>query len=195
MRWWPYKHYSLWVINTDKEAFLYKWDNWRQLIPSIDKLLLLTNERAFIRTKQSFEFENKWLGFGRMAWNEENNMKWTKKYRTSENESRLNFYDTEIWAPDWNNFIKTGMPPEIFVKLYNIPNSQTTKEGLIIAMPRRLSLNKRPIIETELSRLTNRIPNSTLITTTRLWQPWFKFSNSIDNINPFELEKIIKEGK
>ena len=133
MRWWTYKRYRLWVINTDKEAFLYKWDNWKLLMPSIDKLLKLTKEKAFIRTNQSFEFENKWLGFGRMTWDEENNVKWTTKYRTADNESRLQFFGTEIWAPDWNEFVKSGVPPDIFVKLYNIPNSQTTRQGLIIA--------------------------------------------------------------
>ena len=192
MRWWTYKRYRLWVINTDKDAFLYKWDNWKLLMPSIDKLLGLTKEKAFIRTNQSFEFENKWLGFGRMTWDEENNIKWTTKYRTSDNESRLQFFATEIWAPDWNEFIKSGVPPDIFVKLYNIQNSQTTRQGLIIAIPRRLSLRQKEIIVTELTRLTKLIPDSTLTMTTRLWHPWFKFDNNIEDMNPHELEKIIK---
>jgi hypothetical protein len=194
MRWWTYRRYRLWVINTDKDAFLYKWDNWKQLMPSIDKFLKLTTEKAFIKTNQSFEFESKWLGFGRMTWDEENNIKWTTKYRTADSEQRLQFHGTEIWAPDWNDFGKSGMPPDIFVKLYNIPNSQTTREGLIIAIPRQISLKQRQIIETELSRLTKLIPNSTLTMTTRLWQPWFKFENNIDDMNPQELEKIVKEG-
>ena len=194
MRWWTYRRYRLWVINTDKDAFLYKWDNWKQLMPSIDKLLGLTREKAFIRTNQSFEFENKWLGFGRMIWDEENNLKWTTKYRTADNESRLRFYGTEIWAPDWNEFAKSGVPPDIFVKLYNIPNSQIARQGLIIAIPRRLSLREAEIIETELSRLTTMIPNSTLTMTTRLWHPWIKFDNNIEDMNPHELEKVIKQG-
>jgi hypothetical protein len=161
-------------------------------MPSIDKLLGLTKEKAFIRTNQSFEFENKWLGFGRMTWDEENNFKWTTKYRTTDNESRLQFFWTEIWAPDWNEFIKSGVPPDIFVKLYNIQNSQTTRQGLIIAIPRRLSLRQKEIIETELTRLTKLIPDSTLTMTTRLWHPWFKFDNNIEDMNSHELEKISK---
>ena len=191
MRWWTYKRYRVWVINTDKDAFLYKWDNWKLLMPSIDKILGLTKEKAFIRTKQSFEFENKWLGFGRMTWDEENNLKWTTKYRTTDNESRLQFFDTEIWAPDWNEFTKSGVPPDIFVKLYNLANSQT-RQGLIIAIPRRLSLQQSEMIEIELSRLTKLIPNSRLTMTTRLWYPWFKFDNNIEDMNPHELEKIVK---
>ncbi|HTE30893.1 MAG TPA: hypothetical protein VK666_11005 [Chryseolinea sp.] len=195
MRWWSYRRYSLWVINTDKDASLYKWDNWKLLMPSIDKLLTLTKEKAFIKTSQSFEFENKWLGFGRMIWDAENNEKWTTKYRTTENEARLQFYGTEIWAPDWNQFDKSGVAPDIFVKLYNNPTSTRTKEGLIIAIPRRLSLKQRDIIEIEISRLTELIPNSTLTMTTRLWYPWLRFVNNIEDMNPQELEKILNEGK
>jgi hypothetical protein len=195
MKWWSFRRYRLWVINTDKAVFLYKWDNWKSLIPSIDKLLKLTKEKAFIKTSQSFEFENKWLGFGRMSWDEETNEKWTTKYRTIENESRLQFYGTEIWAPDWNQFDKSGMPPDIFVKLYNNPTSTTIKEGLIIAIPRRVSLKQKEIIEMELSRLTDLIPNSTLTMTTRLWYPWLKFVNNIEDMNPQELEKTINEGR
>ena len=96
MKWWSYRRYRLWVVNTDKERFLYIWDNWKSLMPTIDKLLHLTKKKAFIRTSQSFEFEDKWLGFGRMTWDEKNNEKWTTKYRTIENKSRLQFYGTEI---------------------------------------------------------------------------------------------------
>jgi hypothetical protein len=195
MRWWSYRRYRLWVINTNKEVNLYKWDNWKSLIPSIDKLTKLTSEKSFIRTFQSFEFENKWLGFGRMTWNKENNMKWTTKYRSPENESRLQFFDTEIWAPDWNQFYESGMPPDIFVKLYNNPKSQTAREGLIIAIPRRLSLKHKETIETELQRLTKLIPVSRLTMTTRFWQPWIKFDNNIEDMNPHELEEILKSGE
>ena len=163
-------------------------------MPSIDKLLTLTTEKAFIRTSQSFEFENKWLGFGRMTWDENNNVKWTTKYRTIDNESKLHFYQTEIWAPDWNEFNKSGVPPDVYVKLYNNPNSQTTREGLIIAIPKRMSLKRGVLIENEIQRLTELIPNSTLTMTTRLWYPWFRFVNNIDDMNPHELEKVINKG-
>jgi hypothetical protein len=192
---WSYRRYTLWVINTNNEVDLYKWDNWKSLIPSIDSLFKLTREKAFIRSFQSFEFENKWLGFGRMTWDENNNKKWTTKYRTPENASRLQFFGTEIWAPDWNQFYASGMPPDIFVKLYSNPNSQTAREGLIIAIPRRLSLKHKDVIETELQRLTTLIPGSRLTTTTRYWKPWLRFVNNIEDMSPQELEKIIMEGE
>jgi hypothetical protein len=129
-----------------------------------------------------------------MTWDEENNQKWTTKYRTTENESRLQFFGTEIWAPDWNKFNDSGMPPDIFIKLYNNPTSQKAKEGLIIAIPRQLSLKHKDIIESELQRLIKLIHGSKLTMTTRRWQPWFRFVNNIDDMNPQELEKII-EGR
>jgi hypothetical protein len=194
MRWWSYRRYRLWVINTDKVAFLYKWDNWKLLMPSLDKLLALTKEKAFIKTSQSFEFENKWLGFGRMIWSEENNKKWTTKFRTPENESRLKFFDTEVWSPDWHEVERSGVPPDIYFRLYNI-DFHSIREGLIIAIPSRMAKRHNETIEFEVRRLTNLIPNSTLTTTTRLWQPWFKFDNHIEFMNPQELEMIIEEGK
>ena len=195
MSWWKYRRYRLWVINTDKKAVLYKWDNWKLLIPSIDNLVKLTKERPFIRTYQSFEFENKWLGFGRMIWSEENNKKWTTKFRTTENEARLQFFGTEIWAPDWNRCCDSGRSPEIFIKVYNNPTSPKIQEGLIIAISRRLSLTQREMIETELQRLTQLIPDSTLTMTTRYWNPWLKFVNNIEDMNTDELEKIVSEGQ
>jgi hypothetical protein len=80
-------------------------------MPSLDKLLALTKEKAFIKTSHSFEFENKWLGFGRMIWSEENNKKWTTKFRTPENESRLKFFDTEVWSPDWHEVERSACLP------------------------------------------------------------------------------------
>jgi hypothetical protein len=192
MGWWTYRRYRLWVINTDKEAFLYKWDNWKLLLPSIDNLLSLTKEKAFLKTSQSFELENKWLGFGRMAWSVENNKKWTTKFRTPENESRLKFFGTEVWAPDWNEVVRSGVPPDIYFKLYNM-NFKSIREGLIIAIPRRVANRHKKTIELELTRLTNLIPNSTLTVTTRFWQPWFKFNNHVEDMNPQELEMIINE--
>lgn len=190
MSWWTYRRYRLWVINTNKETFLYKWDNWKLLMPSIEKLLTLTKEKAFIKTSQSFKFENKWLGFGRMPWSEESNIKWTTKYRTLENESRLQFYDTEIWAPDWNVMDGRNLPPDIYIRLYNI-GFKSVMEGLIIAIPRRIAVKQKELVDSELEQLTKLIPNSSLTMITRLWYPWMKFDNEIRDMNPQELEIII----
>lgn len=163
-------------------------------MPSIDRLVALTKEKAFIKTLQSFEFENRWLGFGRMIWSEESNRKWTTKYRTPEDESRLQFFATEIWAPDWTEFSRSHVPPDIYIKLYNI-GFKSIKEGIVIAIPRQIAIKQKDIIESELARLTSLIPNATLSMTTRIWYPWWRFSNEIRDMNPQELDMIVNESK
>lgn len=64
---------KVWVINTESDAQLYIWENWKTIYPELDSLLKLATNQAYIRTFQSFEFENRWLGFGRTKLNEENN--------------------------------------------------------------------------------------------------------------------------
>ena len=111
------RQYKLWVINTTAEATLYQWDTWKLIMPSIEAFLSLSPKDAYIRTCQSFEFENRWLGFGRMKWGPDSNIKWTTKYRTEENRHKLQFYSTEVWAPDWNACIKDSTTPDIYVQI------------------------------------------------------------------------------
>ncbi|MES2381174.1 MAG: hypothetical protein V4538_09040 [Bacteroidota bacterium] len=191
---WTYRRYRLWVINTPTEANLYLWDKWNLLMPAINKLVNITKEEAFIRSFQSYEQENSWLGFGRMPWNEDNNIKWTTKYRNIASEDKiLNFFSTEVWAPDWNKVSKENIPPDIFIKLYNYSNAQTVKEGFVIAMPKAMYKKNKTLVDVEITKLVNHIPNASLNTLTRLWQPVWKFSNRIENINFHEIQEIIKQ--
>ena len=97
------KKYNIWVINSKAVVSLYLWENWKRLYPDINGLVSLVNSQTYIRTFQSFEFEHKWLGFGRMSWTEKNNEKWASKYRTAEYEDKnIEFFGTEVWSPDWN---------------------------------------------------------------------------------------------
>ncbi|MNJ98392.1 hypothetical protein D3C87_161580 [compost metagenome] len=190
---WKYRTYKLWVINTKTEANLYLWDKWKALLPSLDALINLTSEPAFIRSFQSYEFENRWLGFGRMKWNEESNIKWTTKYINVKTRDKIpDFSHTEIWAPDWNRVCDEDMPPDIFVKLYNFPRLEEIKEGIIIAMPKSLYNKNKGLVELELTKLTNEIPGATISTSTRSWWPGWKIRNQIGDINPQEIEKIIE---
>jgi len=78
------KSYQLLIINTPRECKLYLWENWSVILPAIEEVVNLTKKQAYIRTFQSYEFENKWLGFGRMKWSQKNNLLWTSKYRTND---------------------------------------------------------------------------------------------------------------
>ena len=174
------------------EANLYLWDKWKLLFPSLDVVINLTTEPAFIRSFQSYEYENRWLGFGRMKWNEKNNIKWSTEYRKGIRGDKVpRFFHTEIWAPDWNRVCDDGMPPDIFVQLYNFPTFQNIREGLVIAMPKSLYNKNRILIESELKKMMAEIPASTISTSTRGWWPGWKIGNQIGDINIQEIEKIV----
>lgn len=184
--------YKVWVINTEADTKLNTWDSWKKLYPKIDSLLNVVNNQAQIRTFQSFEFENKWLGFGRMKWNEENNKKWTSKYRTDEfNDKRLQFFGTEIWAPDWNHCYNKGETPELFINVYNHSNSVKHREGLMIAMPKRIVMKNDKLVNSIIESILEAVPGSTLSKTERKWTPGRGFQNRIEDMNPYEFEKII----
>lgn len=151
----------------------------------------LTTESAFIRSYQSYEYKNRWLGFGRMKWNNDNNIKWTTKYRNT-GEKSPDFYRTEIWAPDWNQVCDKDMPPDIFVRLYNFPKLQNIREGLVIAVPKSLYNKNEVLIELELTKIAREIPASTISTTTKGWYPVWKIRNQIGDINNQEIEAIVK---
>lgn len=151
------------------------------------------NRKAFIRSFQSYEYENRWLGFGRMKWNQENNIKWTTKYRSGNIGDKIpEFFNTEIWAPDWVRVCDDDMPPDIFIQLYNFPTLENIMEGIIIAMPKSLYNKNKLLVDSELIKLVNQIPDSTLSTTTRSWYAELRIRNEIGDINNQEIEKIVK---
>jgi hypothetical protein len=190
-----FNKYELWVVNTPSESQLYLWDNWKYLFPLVDTLVSLSPAKAFIRTRQAIEHKNAWLGFGRMTWNKENNEKWTKEYRQNEHEKlSVTFFDTQIWAPDWNQFDKTGIPPEIFVQLYNYPIDKVTREGLIVAITKSVAKKNTATIEPCIAEISKVIPDSTTSRTTRSWWPGLGFVNQIQDMNDWELKKVLEDG-
>ncbi len=188
-----FNKYRVWVVSTASEAELYLWDNWKHLYPLVDRLVSLSPAKAFIRTRQAVDHKNEWLGFGRMAWSKDNNAKWTTRYRENASEgSSVRFFDTEIWAPDWNQVDKTGAFPDVYVRLYNEPASQITKEGLIVAIRKSIADKNTAAIESVLADIAKLIPNCTLARVTRSWGPGAGFVNHIQDMNNYELELIVK---
>lgn len=186
------REYRFWVINTPVEAKLYLWDNFKHLYPHVDALRKASNEAAFIRTFQSIEGKNGWLGFGRMRWSKENNEKWTKKYRGTKKDSEtIIFHETQIWAPDWNRHADTGVPPEIFVKIYNFNNSDTIREGMVVAVLDRIYRKHTEGIDAAIYEIVNTIPESTLSVSLRGWGPGKGFVNQIQDINNWEITQVI----
>lgn len=180
-------------MSTTSDARLYLWENWRVLFPLIDRLVGLSPAKAFIRTHQAYNQGHGWLGFGRMSWNRENNEKWAKKCRANEdNESDVRFFDTQIWAPDWNHAERTGIAPDLFVRLFNEPDSRIAKEGLIVAFGKTIAEKNAAAIESAIADVSRMIPDSTVKRITRSWFAGAGFGNRIEDMNPQELEKIVK---
>ncbi len=186
--------YRLWVVNTASEAQLYLWDNWKNLFPLVDTLISLSPAKAFIRTQQAIQHQNAWLGFGRMSWDKENNEKWTKQYRENKSNGHgVRFFNTEIWAPDWNQVEKTGTYPDIYVRLYNEPDSQITREGLIIAIKKAIVEKNTGAIEPVIAAISKTVPHSTVTSITRSWGPGSGFVNHIQDMNNWELKRVLED--
>lgn len=161
----------------------------------MDRLVALSSAEASIRTHQAYEQENRWLGFGRMTWNKENNEKWAKKYLENKNsKSGVLFFDTEIWAPDWNCVYKTGVPPDLFIRLYNEHGSRVAGEGLIVAIKKGIAEKNAEEIRAVISDISGMVPDSTVNSAVRSWFPGSGFVNRIEDMNPHEI-KMIVEGK
>lgn len=188
-----FNKYDLWIVSTPAEAQLYLWDTWKCLFPLIDRLVAFSPAKAYIRTHQAYEHEHGWLGFGRMSWSRENNEKWAIKYRENENiGSRVRFFDTEIWAPDWNDVNKKGTAPDLFIRLFNEPDSRIAREGLIVAIKRSIAGKNAPELEAVIAGITGTMPDPTVTRITRSWFPGAGFVNRIEDMNPHELEMIVK---
>ena len=115
---WVSKEYEIYIFETSLNFELYLWENWELIYLSLDKLISNMSLKPSIRTSQSFESKSDWLGFGRMVWSKKNNEKWTQKYRTEEYKNEIiQFFNTEIWAPDWNWVLKNKKAPDLLIKV------------------------------------------------------------------------------
>lgn len=190
-----FRKYRLWVINTSAEAQLYLWDNYKRLLPHIDALVCVSPAKAFIRSFQSLEGESRFLGFGRMSWTQGNNEKWTKKYRVTQFvNAKVTFHKTQIWAPDWNIHSKTGVPPDIFIELYNYENDHNIKEGFVVAIQDSVYRKYADSTDTAIGEICKAIPESTLSLALRSWHPGGGFPNQIQDINIQEISKIVNKA-
>ena len=173
--------YIVFNINSSSIFEVNDWNFYRgiyEILDSIIKEYDLTSI-SYIRTFQSFDFDNKWLVFGRMKWNLENNKKWTQKYKAKEYLNKnLQFFDTEIWSPDWNHFDKTGDLPKFFSKVYN----ENGNQGIFIALELRMYNNNPDFIEKSIQNIKELIPYSEVKNFKRYWTASSGFHNNIQDI-------------
>lgn len=163
------------------------------LFPNLSSLIRLSENTPYIRSHQAYEDKDGWLGFGRMQWSRKNNIKWTTKYRNNETEQKgLLFFDTEVWAPDWNQCLDRAVYPDIYIKLYHNEQMDEIKEGILIAIPKRIVRKNRQMIESNISEIQQQIPKSTLSIEERMWLPSKKFPNRIEDMSLQELTNIVQ---
>lgn len=173
--------YIVFNINSSAGFEISDWNFYKDIYEIVDAIIKeynLTSD-TYIRTFQSFEFDTKWLGFGRMKWNLENNKKWTQKYKTKEFSNKdLQFFSTEIWSPDWNHFDKTADLPKFFSKVYN----ENGNQGIFIALELRTYKNNSNFIDKSIQNIKKLIPQSETAVFERYWTPSAGFYNNIQDI-------------
>jgi hypothetical protein len=179
-------------INSTSDIQFNDWNYWKNIYIIFDYILnkLELNQKSYIRSFQSFKTESNWLGFGRMKWSKENNQKWTQKYKSEEYSNKvLEFFDTEIWSPDWNDFDKTGNSPKFFSKVYH----ENENKGIVLALDIRLYESNTEIIEKSIQEIQKIIPNSSLNIFKRNWKPSAGFYNNLIDITYIEIQKVISK--
>lgn len=173
--------YIVFNINSSFVFEINDWNFYKDIYEIIDTIIkeYALSSNTYIRTFQSFEFNNKWLGFGRMKWNLENNKKWTQKYKTKEySNMNLQFFDTEIWSPDRNHFDKTGDLPKFFSKIYN----ENTNKGIFIVLELTMYNDNPDFINKSIQNIKELIPQSEIKIFHRYWTPSSGFHNNIQDI-------------
>lgn len=180
-------------VNTNQDFEIDNWENWNKVFPLIDSLIKLIGceNETFIRTFQCFEFENNWLGFGRMKWNDQNNQKWTTKYKTEEfSDKKLEFFNTEIWSSDWNHYDKTGETPIFFINIYKESDLNT---GLIIAIKKKHYKQNELSLNSLFDKIKIIIPNSNVRKIERYWKVnFFSSQNEIQDMSFYHLDEVMK---
>ncbi|MEO8254570.1 MAG: hypothetical protein ABI554_09310, partial [Flavobacterium sp.] len=173
--------YVVFNINSSSIFEISDWNFYRNIYEIIDSIIkeynLSTN--TYIRTFQSFELDNRWLSFGRMKWNLENNKKWTHKYKTKEYSTlNLQFFNTEIWSPDWNHFEKTGDLPIFFSKIYH----ENGNRGIFIALKLNVYKSSPDLVDKSINNIEELIPDSEVRLFERYWTPSAGFYNNMLDI-------------
>jgi hypothetical protein len=114
------------------EPPLYRWETWREIVAPMSELADLLPRPTSIRSYQSRPGESKWLPFGRLAWSEASNRKWTSEYL--EAPEPVQFEATEIWSPSRSTWAEEGKNPELYTKIDR--NTAWETQGFILALRR-----------------------------------------------------------
>jgi hypothetical protein len=75
--------------------------------------------------------------------------------------------------------------------LYNFPTLKSTREGLVIALPKSLYKKNKTIVDQIVDDIASHIPESQIHETERDWWGRVAKRNNIDDMTPHEIKKIV----
>ncbi|HEY5722337.1 MAG TPA: DUF4304 domain-containing protein [Allosphingosinicella sp.] len=170
------------VVIGGLEPELWRWENWRKIVPVMDALVSRLPRPVSILSGQMYEDgTGKQLPFGRMPWGEAGNRKWTTKY-IEEGEGPVTFSQTEFWSPSRSEWAEKGGAPDFYARLDRDPYGEV--QGFILAL-RRDVLRMEGVAEAAdrtLAAVAEALPGSRTVINDRGWAE--------HNIGPVEIDPL-----
>jgi hypothetical protein len=111
--------YDLYVIlGATNSPELWQWKNWQLVANGLNPFVLVSKNKAAIRTTQFSYADKKHISFGRIGWNEKGHQKWTHGSPiTSKESDSWYFMGMELWSPDWNVSEREKLAPDFFFSI------------------------------------------------------------------------------
>ncbi len=186
--------YKVWIILTKLTKHkLHDWENWGKCFHILDSVIKKYSDIMSVRTSQSVPKSSRWLSFGRMTWNEKNNIKWTSKYKTGDDKKEhLEFFDTEFWSPSWTICDKEKLSPKIFMKVSSAENGVLNglfTESLVIGVKKDDQIMPDNVIDS----LYNELKAEYLISGIRPWGKTISEDSWFDSLMDFSPYQIVNK--
>jgi hypothetical protein len=121
---------------------LWFYERWTPIARSLDPLISELGLKAAVRTTQSEKQSQ--LRFGRLAWGEQSDRKWTHDSPYTRNKSpSWIFMEGEVWCPHWAECQRSGTNLSLFLSFANpfilgAPRSGQFNQLFHLAMPTAL---------------------------------------------------------
>ena len=163
-------YYGYYLFGLYKDKPIWNWTEWKECINLIQPIIDLSPDIPSInstqaipvtygKNNQNISYNKGSLRFGKMAFNEKNNEKWTTKYA---NEPNWTFFDTEIVYPTFSFCEKHRVHPDIFIKITNenltVKTQPKINQSIIILFKKKLVDSKRLIsLEKNIETLSDKI--------------------------------------
>ena len=119
-------------VHGKPEPRLYRWQTWQKIVAPMTELVKLLPRPTSIRSFQNRPGKSQWLPFGRLAWSDASNRKWTSEYL--EAPEPVEFEATEVWSPSRSTWAEEGKNPELYAKVDQSTVLET--QGFILALRR-----------------------------------------------------------